>query len=89
LPDAIISTDGLPMIARHQHVETAVTKKPLVSEEFSREAPMIAARLDRPEPNRPEPRRLDPAGRKLRNRIILANVLAWIVIVLLVRVIFF
>jgi hypothetical protein len=72
------------MIARRQHVETVVTKKPLVSEEFSREAPMIAARLDCP-----EPRRLDPAGRRLRNRIILANVFAWIVIILLIRVIFF
>lgn len=71
------------MIARHQHVETAATKKPLVSEEFSREAPMIAARLDCP-----EPKRLDPAGRKLRNRIILANALAWIVIILLIRMIF-
>jgi hypothetical protein len=74
----------LSMIAKRQHVETAVAKKPLVSEEFSREKPMIAARLDRP-----EPKRLDPAGRKLRNRIILANVLAWIVIILLIRMIFF
>lgn len=72
------------MIARRQHVETALTKKPLVSEEFSREAPMIAARLDCP-----EPRRLDPAGRKLRNRIILANVFAWILIIVLIRMIFF
>ena len=74
----------LLMIARHQQVETALTKKPLVSEEFSREAPMIAARLDCP-----ESKRLDPAGRKLRNRIILANALAWIVIILLIRMIFF
>lgn len=65
-------------------METVVTKKPLVSEEFSREAPMIAARLDCP-----EPRRFDPAGRRLRNRIILANAFAWIVIILLIRVIFF
>ena len=65
-------------------METVVTKKPLVSEEFSREAPMIAARLDCPEPTR-----LDPAGRRLRNRIILANAFAWIVIILLIRVIFF
>jgi hypothetical protein len=70
----------LSMIARRQDVETALTKKPLVS----REAPMIAARLDCP-----EPKRLDPAGRRLRNRIILANVLAWIVIILLIRMIFF
>ncbi|WP_165435364.1 hypothetical protein [Bradyrhizobium sp. Leo121] len=45
---------------------------------------MIAARLDRP-----EPKRLDSAGRKLRNRIILTNMLAWIVIILLIRMIFF
>ncbi|MCA1457810.1 hypothetical protein I6F35_32280 [Bradyrhizobium sp. BRP22] len=45
---------------------------------------MIAARLERP-----ETARLDPAGRRLRNCIILANVLAWIVIILLVRMIFF
>lgn len=74
----------LPMIARRQHAEAAVTKKPLVLEEFSREAPMIAARLDCP-----EPKRLDPAGRKLRNRIILANTFAWFVIILLIRMIFF
>ncbi len=72
------------MLARHQHVEAAVTKKPLVSEEFSREAPMLAARLDCS-----DPKRLSSAGRRLRNRIILANVLVWIVIVLLVRTIFF
>jgi hypothetical protein len=84
LPDATTSVDGLPMIARRQDVQTALTKKPLVSEEISREAPMIAARLDRP-----ETRRLDPAGRRLRNRIILANLLAWIVIILLIRMIFF
>ncbi|RZN26906.1 hypothetical protein CWO90_25760 [Bradyrhizobium sp. Leo121] len=72
------------MIAGRQHPKTALTKKPLVSERFSREAPMIAARLDRP-----EPKRLDSAGRKLRNRIILTNMLAWIVIILLIRMIFF
>jgi hypothetical protein len=44
---------------------------------------MIAARLDRP-----GPRRLDPAGRKLRNIIIVANVIAWIVIILLIRTLF-
>jgi hypothetical protein len=75
---------ALLMITRLHHVEAAVTKKPLVSEELSREAPMIAARLDCP-----EAKRLDPAGRRLRNRIILANVFAWIVIILLVRMIFF
>jgi hypothetical protein len=74
----------LLMIPGRQDMETAVTKKPLVLEEFSGEALMIAARLDRP-----EPKRLDPAGRKLRNRIILANVFAWIVIILLIRMIFF
>jgi hypothetical protein len=73
----------LSMIATRQDAETAVTKKPLVSEKFSREAQMIAARLDRP-----ESRRLDPAGRKLRNRIILANILAWMVIILLILMVF-
>lgn len=70
------------MIARRQYVETALTKKPLVSEKLSRETPMIAACL-----YRPEVKRLDRVGRKLRNRIILANALAWIAIILLIRMI--
>jgi hypothetical protein len=31
----------------------------------------------------------DPAGRRLRNHIIVANVFAWIVIIGLIRLIFF
>ena len=31
----------------------------------------------------------DPSGRRLRNRVIAANVIAWIVIVVLIRLIFF
>jgi hypothetical protein len=74
----------LSMLARRQYVETAETEKPLVLEEFSRETPMIAARSDCAESRRP-----DSAGRKLRKRIVLANLFAWIVIVLLLRMIFF
>ena len=36
-----------------------------------------------------QPHQHDLSGRRLRNRIILANAIAWIVIVVLIRVVFF
>jgi hypothetical protein len=33
--------------------------------------------------------RHDPSGRRLRNRIIVANAIAWIVVIALIRLIFF
>jgi hypothetical protein len=51
---------------------------------FCREASMVAKRADR---RAPEQR--DPADRRLRNRIIIANAIAWIAIIALIGLIFF
>jgi hypothetical protein len=67
-----------------QEAETTAADEPLVSETFSREAPMIAEHADGP-----MLQRHDPSGRRLRNRIIVANAIAWIAIIVLIRVIFF
>jgi hypothetical protein len=72
------------MTAKLRKVEETVANEPLVLEPSSREAPMIAehadCRLLQPQ---------DPSGRRLRNRVIVANAIAWIVIVVLIRLIFF
>jgi hypothetical protein len=72
------------MIAKLQKARTTTANEPLVSETSSREAPMIAEHADGPLPRQP-----DPSGRRLRNQIILANAIAWIVIIAMVRLIFF
>jgi hypothetical protein len=64
--------------------ETAAANESLASEMFSREASMVAKRADG---RAPEQR--DPADRRLRNRIIVANAIAWIAIIALIRLIFF
>ena len=72
------------MIANLQKAETAAANESLVSETFSREASMIAEHADG--------RMLeqhDPSGRRLRNRIIVANAIAWIAIIALIRLVFF
>jgi hypothetical protein len=72
------------MIAKLQRAETAATNEPRVSESSSREEPMIAEYADY--------RMLErhaPSDRRLRNRIIVANAMAWIAIIVLIRLIFF
>ena len=66
------------MVAR---VETAKTKKPIESVDI-REAPMIAEHC-------PAHEHCEPLDRKLRNRILLANAIAWIVIIVLINMAFF
>jgi hypothetical protein len=74
------------MIAKLQKVETTAATEPLVLETSSREESMIAERADG---------RLrvleqhDSSGRRLRNRIIVANAIAWIAIIALIRLVFF
>ena len=72
------------MTAKLRKVRETVANEPLVLETSSREAPMIAEHADC---------RLlqqqDPSGRRLRNRIIVANAIAWVVIIVLIRLIFF
>jgi len=72
------------MIANLQKAETAAANESLVSETFSREASMIAEHADG--------RMLqqhDLSGRRLRNRLIVANAIAWIAIIALIRLAFF
>ena len=72
-----------PMTARLHKVESTAANQSLAPE-YSREEPMIADRASRPllEPH-------DAPDRRLRNRIILANAVAWIAIILLIQQIFF
>jgi hypothetical protein len=65
-------------------VEKTAANESLVSETSSREAAMVAERADCRVLQQP-----DPSGRKLRKHIIMANVVAWIVIIGLIRLIFF
>lgn len=71
------------MTTRLQKVESTVANEPPVPE-YSREEPMIADRAVRM-PLEAH----DAPDRKLRNRIIFANAVAWIVIIILIRLIFF
>jgi hypothetical protein len=73
-----------PMIAKLQRAETTAANESLVSETFSREAPTIAEHADCPMLEQ-----RDRSGRMLRNRIIVANAIAWIAIIVLIRLIFF
>jgi aspartate oxidase len=71
------------MIAKLRKVETTAANESLVSETLSREASMITEHADG--------RMLeqhDPSGRRLRNRIIVANAIAWIAIIALIRLVF-
>jgi len=72
------------MIAKLRKVEEPVANEPLVLESSSREAPMIAEHADfrllQPQ---------DSSGRRLRNRVIVANAIAWVVIIVVIRLIFF
>jgi hypothetical protein len=72
------------MIAKLQRVEKAAANESLVLETFSREASILAEHADCRVLQRP-----DPSVRRLRNRIILANAIAWIVIIVLNRLVFF
>ncbi len=72
------------MIAKLQKIETTAADQSFVSEDFSRETPMIAEHADCSVLEQH-----DPSGRKLRNRLIAANAIAWIAIIALIRLLFF
>ena len=72
------------MIAKLRKVEETVANEPLVLERSSREAPMIVQPADCD-----VLQRHDPSARRLRNRLQTANVIAWIVIIALIRLLFF
>jgi hypothetical protein len=64
-------------------VEKTAANGSLVLETSSREAPMIAEHADCR-----VLQQHDPSGRRLRNRLILANAVAWIAIIVLIRLVF-
>jgi hypothetical protein len=75
------------MIAKLQRAATTAANESIVMETSSREASMIADHADcRVLQHVRQP---DPSGRRLRNRIIVANAIAWIAIIALICLIFF
>ena len=72
------------MTARLTKVESTTANDSLVPEHFSREETMRAEHA-----SCPALERRDAPDRRLRNRIIIANVIVWIAIIVLIRLIFF
>jgi hypothetical protein len=75
------------MVAKLKEVETTAANESLVSETFSNEATMIAEHADGRVLQRHDLSGL--SGRRLRNRIIVANAIVWIAIIALIRLAFF
>jgi hypothetical protein len=75
------------MIAKLQKARMAAAQESLALETFSREAPMIAEHADCPTLG--QLGQSYPSGHKLRNRIVAANVVAWVAIIGLIRLVFF
>jgi hypothetical protein len=72
------------MIAKLQKVEKTAASEPLGLETPSREAPMIAECADLR-----VLQQHNPSIRRLRNRLLAANVIAWVAIIALIRLLFF
>jgi hypothetical protein len=73
-----------PMTEKLKKVESTAANESLVPEYFSREETMIAEHA-----SCPGPERRDAPDRRLRNRIIVATLIAWIAIIALIRLILF
>jgi hypothetical protein len=73
-----------PMTAKIKKVETTAANELLARERLSREETMTAEHA-----RCPVLERRDVPDRRLRNRIIVANMIAWIAITVLIRLIFF
>ena len=75
------------MVARlRKKIETAAIREPSTSRNNSGEAPMMAERLHSRALVQHD--RLLP-DRRLRNRIIIGNVMAWVAIVIVIELLFF
>jgi hypothetical protein len=72
------------MTAHLKKVESTAANESLVPEHFSRAQTMTVEHA-----SCPEPERRDASARRLRNRIIIANAIAWIAIIVLIRLIYF
>jgi hypothetical protein len=70
------------MTAKVRKIESPAANESFAPENFSREETMIAEHASGPLLEH------DAPDRKLRNRIILANVVAWIMIIVLIRLLF-
>jgi hypothetical protein len=73
-----------PMTAQLTKVESTAANGSLAPEHFSREETMTGEHA-----SCPALERRDAPDRRLRNRIIIANVIVWIAITVLIRLIFF
>ena len=72
------------MIVRLQKIDTTGGDDSFAPRASSPESPMIADRA-----NIPSLAPVAGSNRRLRNRLILVNIVAWIVIILAIRMIFF
>ena len=72
------------MIAKLRKIETTAADESFVWGKFSRETPMIADHMDCSVLEQH-----DPSGRRLRNRLIVANAIAWIAIIALIHLVLF
>jgi hypothetical protein len=72
------------MTAQRKKVKSTAANDSLVPEHFSREETMTAEHARSPALEQP-----DAPDRRLRKRIIIANVIAWVVIIVLIGLIFF
>jgi hypothetical protein len=72
------------MTAQLKKVESTAANDSLVPEHSSREETMTAEHA-----SCPALERRDAPGRRLRNRIIIVNAIAWVAIIVLIRLIFF
>jgi hypothetical protein len=71
------------MTVRLQRLENQAANESLIARSCE-EPPAVAEHAVGDRPARP-----DLAGRKLRNRLLLANAVAWVVIIAAIRLIFF
>jgi hypothetical protein len=79
-----VTRHASPTTAKPKKVESTAANESLVPEFFSREGTMIAEHA-----SCPVLEQRDAPDRRLRNRIIVANVITWIAIIALIRLIFF
>jgi hypothetical protein len=74
-----------PMTTTLRKIESSAANEPFTPEQFSREEPMIAEPACGP----PLDAHDDAPDRKLRNRIVIANAVAWVAVIVLIRLVFF
>jgi hypothetical protein len=79
-----VTRHASPTTAKPKKVESTAANESLVPEFFSREGTMIAEHA-----SCPVLEQRDAPDRRLRNRIIVANVITWIAIIALIRLVFF